>query len=73
MAAARPRDEDFRAFVEEGDVEALARYFDVAAPRLLLIAAHLAPSGVEAEDLVQQTFYEALASRYEPRSGASVL
>ncbi|QDU85938.1 ECF RNA polymerase sigma factor SigE [Planctomycetes bacterium Pla163] len=73
MAAARPRDEDFRAFVEEGDVEALARYFDVAAPRLLLIAAHLAPPGVEAEDLVQQTFYEALASRYEPRNDASVL
>ncbi|QDU85937.1 ECF RNA polymerase sigma factor SigE [Planctomycetes bacterium Pla163] len=73
MPAERPRDEDFRAYVERGDVEALARFFDAAAPRLLLVAAHVAPAGVEAEDLVQQTFLEALRGQFEPRPDATAL
>ncbi|QDU85936.1 ECF RNA polymerase sigma factor SigE [Planctomycetes bacterium Pla163] len=67
MAAERPRDEDFHAWTRRGDAEALARYFDAAAPRLLLIAAHVSPPGIEPEDLVQQTFLEALRTASAPR------
>src|SRR5262249_26141876 len=42
----------------------LGRVFDEAAPRLLLLAAHLAPRGADAEDLLQSTFVEAIASAH---------
>lgn len=40
--------------------QALARVFDLTAQELLLVAHHLARRGVSAEDLVQETFLEAL-------------
>jgi RNA polymerase sigma-70 factor (ECF subfamily) len=51
---------DFQAYRERGDVDALVRVFDAAAPRLLLLAAHLVARADEAEDLVQATFLAAL-------------
>jgi RNA polymerase sigma-70 factor (ECF subfamily) len=53
-------DADFLAYRERGDVDALVRVFDAAAPRLLLLAAHLTARADEAEDLVQATFLAAL-------------
>jgi len=60
-------DRDFRRFRDAGSNEALARVFDALAPRLLLVAAHLAPDAAQAEDLVQTTFLQAVrdASRYD--------
>lgn len=69
----RPDDADFRAFVEHDDVDALARFFDAAGPRLLLLAAHVAPPGVDPEDLVQQTFLEALRARDTQAAGKSAI
>ena len=52
----QPEDRDFSAYRDSRDAEALARVFDVVAPRLLLLAAHLTPDAAQAEDLVQATF-----------------
>jgi RNA polymerase sigma factor (sigma-70 family) len=53
----------FRAFRERGRPRDLARVFDLTAQELLLVAGHLARGGVEAEELVQQTFLAALERR----------
>lgn len=52
-------EQDFLAWIERRDAEALGRVFDATAGRLLLLAAHLAgPDG--ADDLVQATFLKAM-------------
>jgi len=58
---------DFLRFREKGDPEALARVFDALAPRLLLVAGHLSRDWSRAEDLVQETFLEAMrhADRFD--------
>src|SRR5262245_15243330 len=55
-----PLETDFAAFRSTGDPAALARVFDAAAPRLLLLAAHWTRDPAEAEDLVQLTFVQAV-------------
>ncbi|MEZ6018624.1 MAG: sigma-70 family RNA polymerase sigma factor [Planctomycetota bacterium] len=56
----RTADEAFRRYQATGEPEDLAWVFDRLAGRLLLVAAHLAPDGPTAEDLVQGTFLEAM-------------
>lgn len=60
-------DDSFRRFQQTGDPEALGQVFDAVAPRLTLVAAHLAVR--DAEDLVQATFVRAIerAAHYDPR------
>lgn len=53
-------DRDFAAFRRTGDAAALARVFDSAAPRLLLVASHWTKDAASAEDLVQVAFLEAV-------------
>lgn len=53
----------FATFAQRGDPAALAQVFDLLAGELLLLAAHLAPRGVEAEDLLQATFVCAIEQR----------
>ena len=53
-------EQHFRRFRERGEPDALAAVFDELASELLLVAAHVAPAGVEAEDLVQATFLTVL-------------
>ncbi|HEX6882962.1 MAG TPA: sigma-70 family RNA polymerase sigma factor [Planctomycetota bacterium] len=50
----------FLEFRERGDARAMARVFDGTAQELLLVAANLARRGGEAEELVQETYLEAL-------------
>ena len=50
----------FLRYRRKGDVQALGRVFDGAAPELLTVAAHLAQGPVQAEDLVQETFLAAI-------------
>ncbi|QDU85935.1 RNA polymerase sigma factor SigV [Planctomycetes bacterium Pla163] len=57
-----PRETDFLAYRDRGDVEALARFFGAAAPHLRVLAVHAARSVDEAEDLIQSTYAEAIAS-----------
>jgi RNA polymerase sigma-70 factor (ECF subfamily) len=52
---------DFAAWLDRRDADALARVFDATGGRLLLLAAHLAGSGEQAQDLVQATFVAAMA------------
>ncbi|HEX6812725.1 MAG TPA: sigma-70 family RNA polymerase sigma factor, partial [Planctomycetota bacterium] len=52
----------FARFAATGDPDALAAVFDQFAPRLLLVAAHLAGGGF-AEDIVQATFVDAIRQR----------
>jgi RNA polymerase sigma-70 factor (ECF subfamily) len=56
---------DFLRFRHSGDPDALGRVFDAVAPRMILVAAHLAPS--DADDLVQATFVAAIerAERFD--------
>ncbi len=54
---------DFARYRSNGDAAALARVFDRNAPALLALARHLAPRGLEAEDLVQATFLTAIEKR----------
>jgi len=56
-------DVHFAAFARSGDPAALAKVFDLLAGELLLVAAHLAPRGVEPEDLLQATFVRAIEQR----------
>ena len=64
---ARSEDRDFLRYRDEGSTEALARVFDAVAPRLLLVAAHLAPDAAQAEDLVQTAFLHGMrdAARFD--------
>ncbi len=63
---ASPLDRDFARYRDSGDPDALARVFDAAAPRLLLVATQLAPR--DAEDLLQSTFVRAIqrAAAWDP-------
>ena len=54
----------FVRFREAHDVEALAFVFDRVAQGLLLVAGHLAGPGVDAEDLVQTTFVQAMRNAH---------
>ena len=51
---------DFARYRERGDVAALGRVFDTAAPELLTVALHVTSNLDEAEDLVQATFLFAI-------------
>lgn len=53
----------FARFQRTGDPEELGAVFDEVAPKLLLVAGHLAPEPHDAEDLVQSTFVEVLRAR----------
>ncbi len=57
----------FLRFRDAGDMLALAKVFDNAAPQLLPVAVHLAARRDEADDLVQATFLTAIerANSYE--------
>jgi RNA polymerase sigma-70 factor (ECF subfamily) len=57
----------FLEYSATGRPDALAEVFDLCAPELLLVAHHLAASGVPAEDLIQQTFLVAMqnADRFD--------
>lgn len=66
----RPQeDRDFELWRETGDPAAIARVFDRVAPKLLLVASHWARPGIDAEDLLQTTFLQALRDRsqWNPR------
>ena len=60
-------EQSFLSHREHGDVRALGAVFDAVAQELVLVAAHIAPTGVDAEDLVQATFVEAMehAARWD--------
>ena len=55
----RTPEQDFVRWRESADVQALGRVFDVLAPELLIVAAHVAGRSA-AEDLVQATFLQAI-------------
>ena len=59
----------FARFREHGDARALARVFDLTAPKLLAVARHLALDVAAAEDLVQATFVCAIerSSSWNPK------
>lgn len=63
-----PAEQAFQRFRSHGDARALGAVFDALAPELLLVAAHVAPRGVDAEDLLQSAFLEAIehAARWDP-------
>ncbi len=71
--AQNSEDQDFLLFRERGSNEALARVFDKLAPRLLLIAGHLARDAAQADDLVQTTFLQAIrdAAHYDGRQSVA--
>ena len=54
---------EFEHFRTSGDVDALGRVFDELSPRLLTMAARRSQNAVDAEDLVQATFLQALQHR----------
>ncbi len=60
----RNPDRLFRRFRDRGDLEALARVFDLVAPKLYQVAQHLVRDAGETEDLVQSAF---LAVIEDPR------
>ena len=68
MPSVTSPEEDFAEFRRSGSPAALTAVFDALGAELLLVAAHLAPRGVEAEDLVQATFMAAIegAQRWDP-------
>ncbi|MCY3004060.1 MAG: sigma-70 family RNA polymerase sigma factor [Planctomycetota bacterium] len=59
----RDLEANFERFRRAGDVRALGKAFDEAAPRLLAVARHLAANRDEAEDLLQATFLAAIEKR----------
>lgn len=59
----RELEANFERFRSAGDVRALGKAFDEAAPRLLAVARHLAATRDEAEDLLQATFLVAIERR----------
>ncbi|MEO6710926.1 MAG: sigma-70 family RNA polymerase sigma factor, partial [Planctomycetota bacterium] len=50
----------FERFRDRNDLRALARVFDATAPELASVAAHMAKTAEEAEDLLQATFLSAI-------------
>lgn len=52
---------DFCLWLERRDADALGRVFDAMGAKLLLLAAHLAGSGQQPQDLVQSAFLAAMA------------
>ena len=60
-------EQSFLSYREHSDVRALGAVFDAVAQELVLIAAHIAPTGLDPEDLVQATFVEAMehAARWD--------
>ncbi len=66
-------DARFEQYRRSGDPQCLADVFDVAAPRLLSLALHLAGEPADAEDLVQATFVTAMERAASFQSGAAVL
>ncbi len=58
----------FQRFRNHHDVDALGQLFDIAAPQLQRVAGHLARDTAEAEDLLQETFVQAMqsAGQYDP-------
>jgi len=59
----------FERYRSHNDLRALARLFDAVAPELASVAAHLAKSTDEAEDLVQATFLSAIerSEHFDPK------
>ena len=55
-----PENDAFRRYQSSGDPAAMAEVFDSLAPRLLLLAAHLAGGRSGSEDLLQSTFLAAI-------------
>ncbi|MEM6675814.1 MAG: sigma-70 family RNA polymerase sigma factor [Planctomycetota bacterium] len=53
----------FERWVRHADLDALAAFFDEAAPKLLRVAMHVAPDPGEAEDLVQSAFLTLMENR----------
>jgi RNA polymerase sigma-70 factor (ECF subfamily) len=66
-------DRHFRTFKRHRDPAALAAVFDVAAPRLLLVAMHLVRDAATAEDLVQTVFLQVLRDADHCHPGRPVL
>lgn len=60
-------EQSFRRFRDAGDVAALGAVFDAVATELLLVASHVAPPGVDPQDLVGETFVDAIecAARWD--------
>ena len=52
---------DFCLWLDQRDADALGRVFDAMGGKLLLLAAHLAGPGQQAQDLVQSAFLAAMA------------
>lgn len=50
----------FQRFQRTGSPVDLAKVFDATAPQLLLLASHVSPDGGAAEDLLQETFLQAM-------------
>lgn len=63
----------FLRFRRDGDPAALAAVFDRTAPRLLLVAAHVTPDPSAAEDLVQDTFLQAMERAGQWRADRELL
>ncbi len=63
----------FERFRAAADHAALAAVFDRVAPRLLLVAAHVTPDPAAAEDLVQETFLQAMQRAEQWQSGRPLL
>ena len=62
IVMARRVERDFLRYRDLGNGRALARVFDVLAPQLVLLAAHMVRDRAQAEDLVQNTFLRAMTS-----------
>ncbi|HEX5051217.1 MAG TPA: sigma-70 family RNA polymerase sigma factor [Planctomycetota bacterium] len=60
MTAPETPEQLFLRFRDGGDPADLAAVFDCLAPRLLLLAAHVTPDPAAAEDLLQDTFLQAM-------------
>lgn len=63
-----PADRAFALYRKTGDVAALGALFDLVAPELLRVSAHLTRDVHAAEDLVQETFVAAIEAKPRPRS-----
>lgn len=71
--ARRPEDQAFDRYLRKRDPADLAQVFDACAPRLLLVAAHVAGAPGGAEDLVQSTFLRALQATERFERGRPVM
>ena len=68
-----PEDRQFHKFRLTGSPRALGVVYDLVAPELLRVAAHLASDPLEAEDLVQRTFVTAIEKARNFTAGEPVL